>query len=148
MILSGHMILNEYKSTKITIVPFDESHVNPNSYDLTVGDYVFMYNSEYIDSRKELSPVREVIPEGGYLLKKGKFYYMYAMEKVRSAYYVPILHNKSGIARKGLFTHITADLQQINGDGKILIQLYPSNDIWIFKGQKICQISFWRTLDI
>lgn len=147
MILSGNKIIEEYSKGNIRIVPFDYNSVNPDSYDLSLGDSVYAYDDGVIDSRSPSSAKKILIPNEGIELKKGKFYFAYAKEAVSSDMFVPMLHNKSGVARKGLFTHITADLQQLHSDGNILLQLYPINDIIIFKNQKIIQISFWCTLE-
>lgn len=147
MILSGNKIIDEYYRGNLKINPFNSDSVNPDSYDLSLDDFVYTYETDMIDSRNPALATRLLIPDEGFVLKKGKYYYTYAKESVNSDMFVPILHNKSGVARKGLFTHITADLQQLHGNGRILLQLYPINDIKIFKNQKIVQVSFWCILD-
>lgn len=67
-------------------------------------------------------------------------------EKIQTEYFVPLLHNRSGVARKGLFTHITADLLQINHNGHVLIQLFALSDTIIYPEQIVSQISFWKTI--
>ena len=54
-----------------------------------------------------------------------------------------MLHSKSGIARIGLFVHITADLLNVGHKGRVLLQLYPTNDTKVYHKQRIGQISFW-----
>ena len=147
MILSGTKIIEEYLRGNLKIDPFNYDSVNPDSYDLSLDDFVYTYETDIIDSLNPASAIQLPIPDEGFVLKKGKYYYTYAKESVNSDMFVPILHNKSGVARKGLFTHITADLQQLHGDGRILLQLYPINDIRVFKNQKIVQVSFWCILD-
>lgn len=147
MILSGNKIIDEYHRGNLKITPFNSDSVNPDSYDLSLDDYIYTYETDIIDSWNPASATRLLIPDEGFVLKKGKYYYTYAKESVSSDMFVPILHNKSGVARKGLFTHITADLQQLHADGRILLQLYPTNDIRVFKNQKIVQVSFWCVLD-
>jgi dCTP deaminase len=146
MILSGTKIIEEYSLGNLKIDPFDYNSVNPDSYDLSLNDLVYTYEVDVIDSRNPAPAIQVPIPDEGIILKKGKYYYAYAKESVSSDMFVPILHNKSGVARKGLFTHITADLQQIHSDGRILLQLYPINDIRVFRNQKIVQVSFWCIL--
>lgn len=41
MILSGNKIIEEYSKGNIRIVPFDYNSVNPDSYDLSLGDSVY-----------------------------------------------------------------------------------------------------------
>ena len=147
MILSGTKIIEEYFLGNIKITPFDYNSVNPDSYDLSLDDLIYTYDVAVIDSRNPTPAIQIFIPDEGLVLKKGKYYFAYAKEYVSSDMFVPILHNKSGVARKGLFTHITADLQQIYGDGRILMQLYPIHDIRVFRNQKVIQLSFWCILD-
>lgn len=147
MILSGTKIEEEYFRGNLKINPFNRDSVNPDSYDLSLDDFIYTYEADIIDSQNPAPTIRLPIPDEGIVLKRGKYYYAYAKEAVISDMFVPILHNKSGVARKGLFTHITADLQQLHGDGRILLQLYPINDIKVFKNQKIVQVSFWCILD-
>ena len=88
--------------------------------------------------------VEAVIPETGFLLRKNKFYFAMSKEVIKTDHYVPILHNRSGVARKGLFTHITADLMQVKHDGKVMLQLLPFADTVIYPNETIAQISFWK----
>lgn len=65
-------------------------------------------------------------------------------EKIGSNHFVPIIHAKSGIARLGLFVHITADIIDIGYYGKTTFHLYPINDIIIYPNMRIGQVSFWK----
>lgn len=148
MILSGDAILQAINKNQIIITPFDEKKINPNSYDVSIGDEIFFYSDDVVcDTDAENYIQCANIPEQGYLLRGNKFYYAFTRETIKTDSYVPILHNKSGTARKGLFSHISADLQQIHSDNKILLQLYPVSDTLVYPGQRIAQISFWHILE-
>lgn len=54
-----------------------------------------------------------------------------------------MIHAKSGIARLGLFVHITADLIDIGSIGNTTFQLYATKNIRIYSGMLIGQVSFW-----
>ena len=48
MILSGHQI-RERLGDEIVIDPFDEKHLNPNSYNLSLHDEVMVYDNEFLN---------------------------------------------------------------------------------------------------
>ncbi|CUX55239.1 deoxycytidine triphosphate deaminase [Clostridium sp. C105KSO15] len=145
MILTGNEINQAIRLNKLSIKPFSESCVNPNSYDISIGNKIFCYPDGIIlDGVDGQSAIDMVIPNSGLILKGNKFYYAMSLEIICCDYYVPILHNRSGVARKGMFTHITADLQQLHHNGRILLQFLPFTDTIIYPMQKVAQISFWK----
>ena len=73
MILSGQKI-KESIGTDIVIEPFTLSHLNPNSYNLTLGNDLLIYEDELLDMRQKPSTHSIKIPEEGYILKPGKLY--------------------------------------------------------------------------
>lgn len=143
MILTGNSILTNHNLKKIIIEPFAPEHVNPNSYDLTLGDQLLVYNNEILDTKSDNNYSLIQIPEEGFLLKKNEFYLGHSSEIIGSDHYVPVLHNKSGIARLGLFIHITADLIDLGSVGNLTFQLFPTCDIRVYPNMKIAQVSFW-----
>ena len=143
MILTGKEILNQIKENNIKIEPFNGENINPDSYDISIGNYIYCYENDTIDSLKKNKITKIEIKEDGYILEKNKFYFSYSNEKIYTNKYVPVLHSKSGIARIGLFVHITADLLNVGHKGRALLQLYPTNDTKIYPKQRIGQISFW-----
>lgn len=145
MILTGKEILEQCKNGTINIEPFNKSSINPNSYDIHLGSSIFKYSTDTLDIEANNNYESINLDKNGFILEKDTFYFAYSEEIVGSDTYVPILHNKSGIARMGLFTHITSDLLSLNSKGKVLIQLYPSVNIKIYPQMEIAQISFWKT---
>lgn len=67
-----------------------------------------------------------------------------SIEKVGSDYFVPMLHAKSGTARKGLFVHVTADLIDIGSFGKLTLQLYATLPVKVYPNMLIGQVTFWK----
>jgi len=145
MILTSTEIMQQHEEGKIVIVPFDKRYINPNSYDIHLGTSIFKYRDRKLDmnSNNEVEIIDLV--EGGVILEKDVFYYAYSNEEIGSSEFVPMLHNKSGIARMGLFTHIASDLLSIGESGKVLIQLYPSVNLRVYPKMGIAQITFWKT---
>ena len=143
MILTGNEIVKQVKAKKIVLNPFDKTHVTTNSYDLKLGDSVIQYLDEVMDPAKEPNYIIRKIPKGGLLMKKGAFILGHSVEILGSKKFVPIIHAKSSIARRGLFVHVTADLIDIGSIGNVTFQLYATLPIKIYSGMKIGQVSFW-----
>lgn len=143
MILTGPEIAKEVSQGNISIVPFEISHCTTNSYDLTLGDTLVYYLEDVLDPKKENMYTQVKIPEEGLVLEKNFFYLGSSREKLGSNLYVPMIHAKSGIARLGLFVHVTADLIDIGSHGNITFQLYPTLPVRVFSGMKIGQVTFW-----
>lgn len=144
MILTGLKIAEEVVNKKITIEPFNENNITTNTYDLTLGKYLLKYKNDIIDVKNKNEFEYIEIPEEGYLLKKNEFLLGASSEIIGSDFYVPMIHAKSGIARLGLFVHVTADLIDIGFKGKTTFQLYATQNIKLYKGQKLGQVSFWK----
>lgn len=144
MILRREKIIQEVKDEKIEIIPFSESMVNNNSYTVKLGTKLLYYTSDVVDTALK-NPVEEIdIPETGYILEKGKFYVGHIDEYIGSDYYVPILHGISEIAKMGLFIHVTANLIDIGNHCNFSLQLVPTENIKVYIGMSIAQISFWK----
>lgn len=143
MILTGNKIKEEVNKGRIVISDFCEEFCTTNSYDLSLDTRLIRYIGEYVDPKQE--PQYEIIeiPESGYVLEKGSFYLGSSKEVIGSEHYVPLVHAKSGIARMGLFVHVTADLVDIGSIGNITFQLHATLPIKVYPGMKIGQATFW-----
>lgn len=84
------------------------------------------------------------IPESGFLLEKGEFALASSAETFGSNHYVPIIHAKSGIARMGLFVHVTADLIDIGSISTSTLQLFATLPIILYPNMLLAQVSFWQ----
>ena len=73
MILSGHEIRAQL-GKNIVIDPFDESRLNPNSYNLTLHHELMVYEEVVLDMRKENRVDRLRIPPGGLMLQPNQLY--------------------------------------------------------------------------
>lgn len=143
MILTGNEIQKQVEHKNIIIEPFSPEHVTTNSYDLTLGATYLVYTEKVLDPTIENKHIFCEFPEEGLILKKGDFILAHSAETIGSNAYVPIIHARSGIARLGLFVHVTADLIDIGSVGNITFQLYATSTIRIYSGMRIGQVSFW-----
>lgn len=143
MILTGKEIISQHARNRINIKPFELSNITTNSYDITLGDKLIYYTESVLDPKKLNKFIEIIIPEEGFVIGKGCFYLGHSQEVIGSDYFVPIVHAKSGIARLGLFVHVTADLIDLGYHGNITFQLYATLPIKVYKNMKIGQMSFW-----
>lgn len=143
MILTGPEIEKQVSLNQITIEPYVSSSVTTNSYDLTLSGQYIRYTSKVLDPKEEPQYEALQIPNDGLLLQKGDFILGASNEIIGSNHYVPLIHAKSGIARMGLFVHVTADLIDIGSHGNTTFQLYATLPIKIYKDMKIAQVTFW-----
>lgn len=144
MILTGPKIKEGVENGKITISPFDEKQLNPNSYDFRIGEKVLVYKKNILDTKKPNETEELIIPEDGLILQSDKIYLGHTIEKVGSTAYVPIVRGKSSTGRVGLFVHITADLIDIGYIGQYTLMMHAVQPVKIYPNMKIGQVTFWR----
>lgn len=146
MILTGPEIHQQIVARNIVIEPFDPARLNPNSFDISLGNKLLRYTHLPIDPRVETTVEEIEIPLEGLTLNRGDFVLGSSQEIIGSNHFVPLIHAKSSIARAGLFVHVTADLIDIGSIGTVTFQLYPTLPLKIFPGMLIGQVTFWRPL--
>jgi dCTP deaminase len=145
MILSGKEIKREI-GKGINIEPFNESQLNPNSYNLKLHNELMVYSAPVLDMKKP-NPVEPLtIPEEGLLLETGKLYLGRTVEKTETSKFVPMLEGRSSIGRLGLFIHVTAGFGDIGFNGFWTLEIFCVQPIRIYAGVDICQI-FYHTIE-
>lgn len=144
MILTGNEIIKQIEKNKITISPFDLKCVNPNSYNIELGDFLKVYDEEILDSKKELKTKTLQIPDNGIVLEPNKIYLGFSKEIIGSDFFVPTITGRSSTGRLGLFVQITSDLIDIGFKGNLTFQLHAVQPLRIYKGMKLGQIMFWK----
>ncbi len=147
MILTGDEIIANYFNKKIKIDPFNSSNATTNSYDLTLGSHFLRYEDDFSDVRQPTRVQELRIPFGEQIqIDKGDFLLGHSNEALGSDYFVPIIHARSGIARLGLFVHVTADLIDIGSYGQVTFQFYATRKIVLTPGIRIAQVTFWKPM--
>lgn len=145
MILTGSAIKKAVENKEIVIEPFNESRLNPNSYNFSLGDYVYVYKNRVLDPKVEQETEKILIPDEGLLLSPDTLYLGYTYEKMGSEKYVPIINGRSSTGRLGLFVHITANLIDIGSINHWTLQMHAVQPIRIYRGMVIGQVTFWKT---
>ena len=144
MILTGNEIIHEHKCGRITIEPFREEQVNPNSYNFRLNNVLRVYQTFPLDPKINNPYDDLAIPESGFVLQPKTLYLASTIEKMGSEYYAPTYSARSSIARLGLFINLSASLGDIGFVGNWTIQLYSIHSLKVYAGMNIGQIMWWK----
>lgn len=141
MILSGHEIQRQL-GRNIVIDPFDESRLNPNSYNLSLHDELLVYEEVVLDMRKSNRVERITIPTDGLVLTPNQLYLGRTIERTETHNLVPMIEGRSSIGRLGLFVHVTAGFGDVGFSGYWTLEMFAVQPVKIYPGVPICQIFF------
>lgn len=141
MILSGHEIRRRL-GTQITIEPFDEANLNPNSYNLTLHDELMTYEEVVLDMRRPNRVRRLTIPPEGLVLNPDQLYLGRTVERTSTHGLVPMIEGRSSVGRLGLFVHVTAGFGDVGFCGFWTLEMFAVQPVRIYPGVKICQIFY------
>jgi dCTP deaminase len=141
MILSGKQILSSI-GTDIVIDPFDESRLNPNSYNLRLHHELLVYADGILDMKTEHSVDSLSIPPEGLTLEPGRLYLGRTIEYTETHRHVPMLEGRSSVGRLGLFVHVTAGFGDVGFCGYWTLEMFCVQPIHIYAGVEICQICY------
>ena len=145
MILSGQEI-KRLIGTDLIIEPYEDSQLNPNSYNLRLHHQLLVYDNNVLDMKKENKATLLEIPEEGLLLEKDKLYLGRTLEYTESHKHVPMLEGRSSIGRLGLFVHVTAGFGDVGFCGFWTLEMFCVQPIRIYAGVEICQI-FYHSIE-
>lgn len=157
-ILTGLKILEEVRSGRIVIDPFEESQINSNSYNLRLGDRLLTYipiydnNSAHdgpavarnldLDARENNQTYPHVIGTDGYLLLPGVLYLGHTFERTFTPHHVPCIEGRSSLARLGLSVHLTAGFGDVGYEGQWTLEITVVHPLRVYAGIQVCQIVF------
>lgn len=144
MILTGKEIASEVDKGRIRISPYTPAHITPTSYDLTLGDTVLRYKDAVLDPKHPPQSDNITMPPDGFRLNPGEFVLGHSVEEVGSDFYAGLIHARSGIARLGLFVHVTSDLIHTGSYGQVTFQFYATLPVTLKPGMPVGQITFWQ----
>ena len=141
MILSGHAI-RERLGSDIVIEPFDESQLNPNSYNLTLHHELMVYEEVVLDMAKANRVRRIEIPPEGLVLQPNQLYLARTVERTITHNLVPQIEGRSSVGRLGLFVHVTAGFGDVGFAGYWTLEMFAVHQVRIYPGVPICQIFY------
>jgi dCTP deaminase len=141
MILSGNEIRANLGGN-IIIDPFDEAHLNPNSYNLTLHNEIMTYEEVVLDMREANRVRRMTIPEEGLVLGPNQLYLARTAERTETHNLVPMIEGRSSVGRLGLFVHVTAGFGDVGFCGYWTLEMFAVQPVRIYPGVPICQIYY------
>ncbi len=145
MILSGSEIKAQ-QGKNLSISPFSEDQLNPNSYNLRLHNELLVYEEIILDMRKPGRFRRLTIPEEGLVLQPNQLYLARTVEHTETHKYVPMLEGRSSIGRLGLFVHVTAGFGDVGFCGYWTLEMFAVQPVRIYPGVQVCQI-FYHTVE-
>jgi deoxycytidine triphosphate deaminase len=141
--LTGNQILAEVEEGRISIDPFDPSHVNPNSYNVTLGPILKVYARFPLDTRKDNHTTTIKIPKVGYVLKPNRLYLGATVEETETRYHIPEIGGRSSTARLGITVHQTGGFGDLGFKGRWTLEIMVIHPVRIYAGDEVAQIWFW-----
>ncbi|MCF0234695.1 MAG: dCTP deaminase [Thermoguttaceae bacterium] len=145
MILSGCEIKRQYDKGSIKIEPFRLCQLNPNSYNLRLGDELLVYKNRTLSMKTPNEVKRIKIPESGFVMKPGRVYLGSTMERTETHGFVPMLEGRSSCGRLGIACHVTAGFGDVGFKGHWTLELWCVQPARIYPNVEICQI-FYHTI--
>ena len=141
MILSGDEIRRRL-GTDVVIEPFQEGHLNPNSYNMTLHDEVLVYEEVVLDMCQSNRVRRLRIPKTGLVLSPNQLYLGRTVEYTETHNLVPMIEGRSSIGRLGLFVHVTAGFGDVGFKGHWTLEMFAVQPVKIYPGEPSCKIFF------
>ena len=141
MILAGSQI-RERLDNDIVIEPFDDSRINPNSYNLTLHDELMVYEEVVLDMAKANRVRRVQVPAEGLVLSPNQLYLGRTAERTETHNLVPMIEGRSSVGRLGLFVHVTAGFGDVGFCGYWTLEMFAVQPVRIYPHVPICQIFY------
>lgn len=145
MILSG-LEIKKRLGSDIYIDPYDESRLNPNSYNLRLHDELVVYTQPELDMKRDNAWKKLKIPPEGLLIKPGMLYLGRTSEYTRTYNLVPMLEGRSSVGRLGLCIHITAGFGDVGFEGFWTLEIHCVQPVRIYPFVEVCQI-YYHTIE-
>ncbi len=143
MILSDGTIKELLLRGELVIEPYEESHIQASSVDLTLGKEILLYKADWIDVRSENIPTEKVtISQEGFLIEPKAFVLATTNEYIKLPDNITaFVEGRSSLGRLGLFIE-NAGWVDAGFEGQITLELYNANScpIRLYAGMRICQI--------
>ena len=138
MILTGPEIKRQVNIGRITIEPFAEDQVNPNSYNYRLGPHLMKIGANGAPAGcpidLKLGPTT-LLPRHAYL--------GHTAETIGSSHYVTMLNGRSSVGRLGMFLNFSADLGQLGPSHRWTLEIMVVQPLVIYFEMKVGQATFW-----
>ncbi|MDD4815888.1 MAG: dCTP deaminase [Clostridia bacterium] len=142
MVLTGKNILKQIKNGNISIVPFNEKQLNPNSYNITLANELLVYDCDVLDAKKENKTKKIKITEEGFVLQPNTLYLGRTNEYTKTKKFVPCISGRSSVGRLGICVHITAGFGDVGFEGTWTLEITCVHPVKIYPNMQIGQIYY------
>jgi dCTP deaminase len=143
--LTGSRIRDAVGSGEITIAPFDEAALNPNSYNYTLGASILRLVSTEIDLLQDEQYEEMRLPDCGLVLEPGECYLGHTAETFGSRLFASLITGRSSVGRKFVTNHITAGLIDVGFYGQITLEITVQRPTRVYPDIPFGQI-YWFSL--
>ena len=138
MILTGPEICRKVATGRISVFPFTEKQINPNSYNYRLGPHLLRINDKGAVDGEPIDLMTSPIT-----LLPGHVYLGHTYESIGSNHYVTMLNGRSSIGRLGMFLNFSADLGQLGPSHQWTLEIMVVQPLKIYAYMKIGQATFW-----
>ena len=164
MPLTASEIVRQMSAGRIVIDPFCDAQLNPNSYNVRIGDELGVYipadtpgvepmvkecfaldlplPATRLDCRKDNPLIYLTMLEKGALLHPGKLYLGATVERTETPYHVPVIDGRSSLARLGVKVHVTGGFGDIGFKGNWTLEIEVTEPVRIYPFMQFAQIGF------
>lgn len=146
MILTGSEIQKEVFKKRIHIFPFDETNLNPNSYNFRLGKTLKVYKEKILDPTKPMDFEEIYIPDEGYVLQPHQLYLGHTIEEMGSDFFVPLMQARSSVGRLGLYIYLNSGLGDLGFKKQWTLELHSIHPLKVYPSMKVGQMLFWKPL--
>jgi dCTP deaminase len=138
MILTGPEIKRQVNAGRITIRPFSDDSINPNSYNYRLGPHLLLVGSEGTPAGDPLD-----LAQGPLTLMPGRIYLGHTVEVIGSSHFVTMLNGRSSMGRLGMFLNFSADLGQLGPAHQWTLEIMVVQPLTVYLRMKVGQATFW-----
>lgn len=153
MILSDREIQEAVAAGDIVIDPFRPEALNPNSYDVHLGQTILVYEDHELDAREEnraveMRPLDYDRRHCCWRLVPGRVYLAVTEEYTETLRHVPYLDGKSSVGRLGIAIHATAGRGDVGFKNHWTMELVVAQPVKVYAGMPIGQLTYHETTSL
>lgn len=157
--LTTNEIKKQIELGNIVIKNSDESSFHkPNSVDVHLGNTLYVYDYQLLDSRKSAEYLKELIedkpvhfkkitiPETGLLLEPYKLYLSKTIEEVASSNFIPALNGKTSLSLLGLSIELNSGCKWDGYKGALPLNIVATKPTIIYPDIPVGNLAFFSSL--
>ncbi len=151
--LSKQDILEAIKKGELSIEPFIEDNLGPDSLDVRLSNKLLVSRNinKVIDPKNPVNYWERIEISKGFMLMPGQFVLGSTIERLSLGRNIAAqIEGRSSIGRLGIMVHVTAGVIHagfgIKEPSSVTLEIYSvnPNPVMIYPGMKIAQLAFFR----